>query len=218
MLSSKKFWCYRGSMWSTLMGTAIVLTSGCAERPASVSSADGQQDQSLAAVATGGSNANAPAASLTSMAVGTWLGQASLNEALLEKKLEQLPADEQDRIFVIAQNFMSTEMALDIRQDGTIESEIEMQPMGEGPIREGTTGQWRATQVDHDQLSVELAELAADDSTVTTERDFRFYPDRNAFVMSVPIPPELQGCEAVMFFERQSPVANVARQSENAQR
>ena len=222
MLCSKKIWCYRGSMWSTVMATAIVLTSGCAERPAAVSSADSQPDTSPAAVATGDSNTNAPAASLTSVAVGTWLGQAILDETSLEKKLEPLPPAEQERIFVIAQNFMSTVMAMDIRQDGTIESEIEMQPMGERPIRDSTVGQWRATQTDHDQLSVELAELAADNSTVTIQRDFRFYPDRNAFVMSVPIPDELQGCEAVMIFERQSPVANVAQQSaqqpDNAQR
>lgn len=218
MLCSKQILRYRGLMLSTLTATLFAITSGCAERPAAVSSLDAQQDQSPAAVATGGSNANAQVASLTSVAVGTWLGQAILDETSLEKKLEPLPPAEQERIFVIAQNFMSTVMAMDIRQDGTIESEIEMQPMGEGPIRDSTVGQWRATQVDHDQLSVELAELAADNSTVVIKRDFRFYPDRNAFVMSVPIPDELQGCEAVMIFERQSPVANVAQQSENAQR
>lgn len=217
MLCSKTSWRRNGSIVSTVMAATIALSVGCAERPAQVSSAD-QQDQSPAAVATGDSNANAAAVPLTSVAVGTWLGQAILDEASLEKKLEQLPADEQERVFVIAENFLSTVMAMDIRQDGTIESEVEMQPMGNQPIRDSTVGQWRATQVDNDQLAVELAELAEDNSTVITKRSFRFYPDRNAFVMSVPIPTELQGCEAVMIFERQSPVANVAERTENAQR
>ena len=216
MLCSKTSWRshpYCGSFLSTLMAGVITLSLGCAEQPASVSSGD----QQPAAVAMGGS-ANAPAASLESVAVGTWLGQAILDENSLEQKLEKLPPAEQERIFVIAQNFMSTVMAMDIRKDGTIESEVEMKPMGERPFRESTVGQWRATQIDSDQLKVELAELAADNSTVLTQRNFRFYPDRNAFVMSLPIPTELQGCEAVMIFERQSPVANVAKQVENAQR
>lgn len=218
MLCSKTIWRHSGRMLPTVMVAAIMLTTGCAERPAPVSSANDQQEQSPAAVAMNASGANAPAASLTSMAVGTWLGQAIMDETTLEQKLEQLPAAEQERVFVIAENFMSTVMAMDIRQDGSIESEIEMQPLGERPIRESTVGQWRATQVDNDQLAVELAELAADNSTVVTKRNFRFYPDRNAFVMSFPIPPELEGCEAVIIFERQSAVANVAQQVEKSQR
>jgi len=218
MLCSKKSLRRNGSMLSAVVAATIALSVGCAERPAQVSSAGDQQDQSPAAVATGGSNANTPAVPLTSVAVGTWLGQAILDEASLEAKLKQLPADEQERVFVISENFLSTVMAMDIRKDGTIESEVEMKPMGDRPIRDSTVGQWRATQVDNDQLAVELAELAEDNSTVITKRSFRFYPDRNAFVMSVPIPTELQGCEAVMIFERQSPVANVAERTENVQR
>lgn len=220
MLCSNKSWRYCESVLSTVMAGAIVLSIGCAERPAPVSAVDSQQEQGPAAVATGSSNANANAAKapLADVVVGTWLGQAMLDETALEQKLEQLPADEQERIFVIAENFLSTVMAMDVRNDGTIESDIEMQPLGEPAIRDNTVGQWRATQIDDDQLAVELAELAADDSTVITKRSFRFYPDRNAFVMSVPIPTELEGCQAMMIFERQSAVANVAQREENAQR
>ena len=217
MLCSKKSWRCIGSALTIMMAGVAALSVGCAERPASVSSA-GEQDQAPAAIATGVSDRRETAAPLSDVIVGTWLGQAMLDETALEQKLEQLPADQQEKVFVIADNFMSTVMAMDIREDGTIESEVEMQPIGERPIRDSTVGQWRATQIDNDQLSVELAELAQDNSTVVTKRSFRFYPDRNAFVMSVPIPAELKGCQAMMIFERQSAVANVAGRTENAQR
>ncbi len=218
MLCSNKFSHSSGSLLSAVMAGVIALSIGCAERPAPVSAADSQQDRSPAAVATGVSSENTTPAPLTDVVVGTWLGQATLDEVALEQKLAQLPADEQERVFVIAENFLSTLMAMDVRNDGTIESEIEMQPMGDRPIRDSTVGQWQATQIDNDQLAVELEELAADDSTVITKRSFRFYPDRNAFVMSVPIPAELEGCQAMMIFERQSAVANVAERQETEQR
>ena len=218
MLCSKKCWRISGFVLSTMVLGVISISVGCAEQSASVSSTDDAQEQGPAAIATGVARKEAPAAPLSQAVVGTWLGQATLDDSVLEKKLEQLPVDEQERVFVIAENFLSTVMAMDVRDNGTIESEVEMQPLGEDPIHDSTVGQWRATQVDRDQLAVELAELAEDNSTVVTKRSFHFSSDRNAFMMSLPIPNELQGCQAVMIFERQSAVANVAQREENSQR
>lgn len=220
MLCSKKSWLLGRSVLSTIMTGVVVVSVGCAERPAVVSSIDLQveQDQSPATIATGVADQSATTAPLSQAVVGTWLGQAMLDEPTLERKLEQLTPDEQERVFIIAENFLSTVMAMDVRNDGTIESEVEMQPLGEAPIRDSTVGQWRATQTGADQLAIELEELAEDDSTVLTKRSFQFYPDRNAFVMPVPIPEELKGCQAIMVFERQSATANVAQRSENTKR
>jgi hypothetical protein len=113
MLCSKKSWNLSYSVLTGLTLGAVVISLGCAERPAPVASNEASSGSTPAVVASGTTATSVATAPLSEVVVGTWLGQAMLDESALEQKLEQLPAAEQERVFVIAENFLSTVMAMD---------------------------------------------------------------------------------------------------------
>jgi hypothetical protein len=200
-----------------LVAAGLTVAVGCGS-PATSVSIDSDASEQAAEASIAVVSAPEVAQPLDQLLVGTWLGQAVLDEGVLERKLEGKPEALQERMVVHAENFLSTEMAMEFHSDGTVESEVEMTPVGQRAIRDATVGQWRVTQIDADRLAVETAELGPDGSANITKRTFRFYPDRNAFVMTVPVSGDLEGCDAMIIFERQSAIANVAQQPAATQR
>ena len=64
--------------------------------------------------------------------VGVWLGGAFFDEVALKQRVAQLPPEEAQDVVSSAQFFAGTVMAIDFRENGTLENDIEIvSPNGE---------------------------------------------------------------------------------------
>jgi hypothetical protein len=144
--------------------------------------------------------------------VGVWLGEAYVDQSLLERKLQTLSPVRQQEILQRAQTFMTTVMAVDFRADGTMENEGEVIPAGGSPIRLGSQGTWQAIESDQNKLLVAVTEQLADGSFSTTNQLYQFYPDGKQVALTVAM-DELSSCNPMIIFTRQNlPSTNVAHQ------
>ncbi len=146
--------------------------------------------------------------------VGAWLGSAFLDEQRLVEKLESLPNDRQTAAVNLADEFLTTVVAMDLRQDGSLELEIEVTPFGSQPLRDGGVGTWRIVETSADQVLIEMRTKLSDGEVTTDRHRFRYYPDGNQIAQLVPLGADLDPCNPVIILHRQ-PVSqtNMAEQT-----
>ncbi|MDG1872555.1 MAG: hypothetical protein P8J27_01490 [Mariniblastus sp.] len=142
---------------------------------------------------------------------GVWLGQASLDVEKLERKIENLPPQQQQVVAAKANSFLSTVMAMDFRSDGTVENEIEIISIDGQSLRDGSVGQWKVLDSTAEGLMVETEEQL-DNGTVAKDKMFyRFFDNGNQVAIAARVSEDLAGCDTVIVFERRTPTpTNVA--------
>ncbi len=162
----------------------------------------GEQAQSVSATSDGTQTELADG-NLEKKLLGVWLGEAVLNEALVEEKLQTLPPERQQLVLNRASSFLSTIMAIEFRADGTMENEIALTPVDGQPLRDGRVGTWKVIEQKADQIVIETAETMADGSVMTSQRLYEVSPDGSQVALRVPMNDELGACQPMILFSRQ---------------
>lgn len=191
-----------------IMCIALCFTAGCAKSEAPKPSG-GTDDATSQAQPT---PQDKIAQSFTSEnLMGIWLGNATLDEAKLRRKLQPLTSERQQLAIAKATSFLSTVMAVEYKHDGTLENDLELMSIDGKVLRDGSTGFWRVVEPKVDGLVIETQETLSDGSIATSQSYLKFFAEGNRFVAAVPIGEDLQGCDAMLVFERQTlPDANLA--------
>jgi hypothetical protein len=134
---------------------------------------------------------------------GIWLGGATLDEAKFQQKLERLVPEQRDVVVAKAKSFLSTVIAIEFRRDGTVENDMEIISVDGQVMRDGSQGSWKVIQSKSDGLVVETQERLTDGSIAADQVFYHFFEDGNRFALAVPVSEDLQGCNAMLVFERQ---------------
>jgi len=194
-------------------GICLALVTGCANDKAADEEASVQRasiDNAQASIDS------TPARELVSAKdanrlVGIWLGTASIDEGKLQAKLDQLAVENRNGAIAKAQSFLSTTMAIEYKEDGSVENDLELVSVDGRLLRDGSIGTWRIVESVGDGLLIETEETLSDGTIATNQFDYKFAEDGTQFVLPVPVSEELQGCDATLVFKRQTlPVVNVA--------
>ncbi len=167
------------------------------------------QDSSVVASATGTSSA--PVALTARSLAGVWLGKAVLDARKLEQRVSQLDPENQKVASAKAKSFLSTVMAMEFRENGTLESEVELISTQGQILRDGSLASWRVLDAKPNGLLVQIQERLADGTIASDQHFYQFSADRNQIAFRVPVSPELRDCDAMVVFERKTlPPTNVA--------
>ncbi len=176
----------------TLLGLTVL--TGCAKGDKEDSSASRQEPQASQPVK------NQP--NKNDRLVGVWLGTASINESKLQGKLEQLAPEQRNGIIARAKSFLSTTMAVEYREDGSVENDLELVSVDGRLLRDGSVGTWQIVESQGESLLIETVEQHSDGTTSTNRFDYKFVGDGSKFVMAVPVSEDLQDCDATLEFKR----------------
>lgn len=191
---------------------------GCGETaPTSPESTDSQTSTPAPAASDSAARSANPAAGVVPTAItarnltGVWLGEAVLDQQKLQQTVSQLDAEAQKLVGVKVESFLSTVMAMEFREDGTVENEVEIRSTDGKMLRDGSVASWRILESKPNGLLVQTQERIADGSVATDQLFYQFSGDRNRIAIQIPVSQELQGCDAMIVFERQTlPPTNVA--------
>lgn len=184
---------------SILLLTVLSITFGCASQESTPPNDPSAKDQT-ASVST--ESTVRTLSDQEQQLVGVWLGNAFLDESLVETQFDQQATPELQTSFVDqAESFLSTIIAIQFNDDGTFEQDIEQSVTG---LRQTGKGTWRVTGKRDDKVVVETVETNIDGEEVTAERLFRFYPDGNRFAMAAPVSDSLASCNPLLIFGRQA--------------
>lgn len=148
-------------------------------------------------------NSNDPLATVQQKMVGLWYGRAAMAEEQARQAIEsQTDNAVRNRMLAGAQLFLSTEMALQLSADGTMEQQVEVVIEGK-PQQMSGTGTWRVLeQHDNNVVAVELVENAADGTSTTTKRLFQLDANAQSLLMPAPVVDELTEFNPVLVFNR----------------
>lgn len=135
---------------------------------------------------------------------GVWLGEAAMDEAKFEQKLSQLAPGQQQLTLAKARSFMSMVMAVEFRNDGTVENGVEIVSTDGQVLRDSSIGKWKIVSAENNDFVVEIQETLSDGTIATDQNVYTFLPDGDRFAMSVIVSEELQGCNPMMVFQRKS--------------
>ena len=184
-----------------LLGLFAVV--GCSSENNQSESPSQPQQQPSADKTAQSQSASEPFAAAQQKLVGLWWGRPSLAEEQARQAIES-EADEnvRNRILDNARLFLSTEMAMQLSADGSMEQEVEVVINGK-PQKISGTGTWRVIdQRDNNTVIVEVVEIAANGTSTTTQRLFQLGADNQRFLMPAPVIDELTKFNAVMVFDR----------------
>ena len=109
-------------------------------------------------------------------------------------------------------------MAVEYKSDGTVENDLELVAVDGQLLRDGSAGTWSIVKSDESQIVIETAESLADGSIASSQVTYRFGSQPDQFVVAVPVNEDLQACDAVLVFQRQTlPAANLAEIGQQTQ-
>ncbi|MFK7769099.1 MAG: hypothetical protein AB8B55_17885 [Mariniblastus sp.] len=143
--------------------------------------------------------------SMKQQLTGVWLGVASMDQSGFQEKLNRMQPAERSVAVAKASSFLSTVMAIDFRQDGTVENDLEIVATNGQVLREGTLGTWAVLESTTDGVLVETSEKLADGTVSKSQKRYQFSTNSNEFAMPVEVDEELKPFNAQMIFQRQSP-------------
>ena len=184
----------------------LFVLSGCSsesEKNESSNEPPQQKQKSPADLTAQNQSPSEPLAAIQQKLVGLWWGRSSLAEAELQQAIEsETDMDVRNRMIASAQLFLSTEMAIQLSADGTMEQQVEI-VVGGQPQQVAGTGTWRVIeQRENNRVIVELVEDVADGKSTTTQRLFQLDANNQRFLMPAPVADELVKFKAVMVFDR----------------
>jgi len=149
---------------------------------------------------------------------GLWLGKAAINEDTLGNLLAQLPQPQQQTLLKEAQTFVSTQMAMQLATDGSMETAVEVTPMGAQPIQGQTVARWSVINAQGNQVVVQVTQQNENGQAVTSQTAYTVSPDGNRIAMQANMESALAQCEPLIYLDRQvdermaqSPNANLVR-------
>ncbi len=164
-------------------------SSGPAEQPTQTGRTDGDQVAGSAAV-------------IDSRLLGVWLGTATIDQQRLKSKMETMSDAEREQVRPIVDSYLSTVMAMQFDDQGTVENDVEMKLDGR-TIRETSVGVYRIVGRNDSSIEIEVREQLEDGTQLTTRKTIRFDADGRRMEFDVPLGDKLDGVGARLVFERQ---------------
>ena len=134
---------------------------------------------------------------------GLWLGKAAINEDTLQKLLAELEDPQQQALLKEAQTFASTQMAMQLAMDGSMETVVEVTPAGAQPIQGQTLARWSVVKAQGNQVVVQVTQQNESGQAVTSQTAYTVSPDANRIVMQANMESVLAQCEPLIFLDRQ---------------
>jgi len=143
--------------------------------------------------------------------VGVWLGQGVLDQSSLAIAIKGLSSETKRQVTVAAEAFLATEMAVEFKANGEMETAIEVvNKMGQ---RESGVGlaTWEATRtVNRGEYRVTSVEEQLNGSSVTDHKTYRVSSDGQTLKLLVDLPGLLGQCNPHIVLKRQDSEQSVA--------
>lgn len=148
---------------------------------------------------------------------GIWMGAAALDEALLEQAAAGMNEAQTNALVAEIKAFISTEMAVHFKPDGTLETAIEVTPPGGQPIAGITNGTWKVVEARGGRFVVETTETDASGAVSKGQKIFTLLSD-NRVTVAAPLGSVLAQCNPQIILDRQPEGdANVAQAPDQTQ-
>ena len=187
-----------------LLPCLLVGLSGCGSETTVSSGA-----QSTSSAVAGG--ASTPVALTARTLTGAWLGEAILDEEKFQEQISQLDAETQKRVKLQAKSFLTTAVAMEFRENGTVQNEVELVSIHGKLLHDGSFGSWQVLESRPNGMLVQLQERSSNGEVSTVKNFYQFSQDRNQMAIKIQVSKELATCDAMVVFDRKSlPPVNVA--------
>jgi hypothetical protein len=134
---------------------------------------------------------------------GLWLGKAVINEGTLKSLLSEMTPPQQQALIKESQTFVSTQMAMQLAIDGSMETAIEVTPVGAQPIQGQTFARWTVVQAKGNQVIVETRQQNENGQATNSQTAYTMSPDGNRIVMQANVGSDLAKCEPLIYLDRQ---------------
>jgi hypothetical protein len=198
--------------FTTLAVGSALLISGCAE-PAAEKASDLQSTPqvqlTVPAKQVAVDKADAP-----HELVGVWMGSGRLNEASLVTAIEGLTPETRRQIEAAAASFLATDMAIEFKADGQMESAVEVTSLSGQRESGESIATWEAAPtITSGEYRVSSVEIQADGSKVSDYKTYRVSADGRQLVLLVDLPGLLGQCGPQIVFQRQNEAQSVASES-----
>lgn len=190
----------------TVAVTAALFVSGCAE-PASEEASLAPKSESPIAQAA---HENEKAADPHEL-VGVWWGSGVLDQASLRAAMQGLSADTQQQLSVRAETFAATEMAIEFKVDGQMETAVEV--TNQSGQRESGMGvaTWEASPtITPGEYRVSSEETQPNGLKMTDHKTYRVSKDGMELTLLVDLPGLLGQCNPRIVLKRQAQQDSVA--------
>lgn len=134
---------------------------------------------------------------------GVWMGRAVLNQQTLQTLMADMDQPQRDALIREAQTFASTQIAMQLDSSGSMETAVEVTPVGAQTIQGQTSARWNVTQTQGNQVTIATIQNNGLDGPKTTQTVYTVSPDGNRIVMQANVGIELSKCEPLVFLDRQ---------------
>lgn len=182
----------------TLGGAALI--AGCAKPAADEESAAVKESKAPVELAKHSEQDKASQHEL----VGVWLGRGTLDQNAITVALQGLSVETQRQVTTAAGAFLATEMAVEFKAEGKMETAIEV--VNKQGQRESGVGiaTWEASPTVRDgEYRVTSVEEQLDGSKVTDHKTYRVSADGRTLVLLVDLPGLLGQCNPHIVLTRQ---------------
>ncbi|QEG24473.1 hypothetical protein [Mariniblastus fucicola] len=191
----------------TIALAASVLTTGCA-RPAPEAASSPEESRSTPVAMAG--HVKEEAATRHEL-IGVWWGTGVLDQTSVAQAVEGLSPETQRQVSAAAESFLATEMAIEFKVDGQMETAVEV--ISQTGQRESGMGiaAWEATPtVTPGEYRVSAVEVQADGSSVTDHKTYRVSTNGQQLTLLVDLPGLLGQCNPRIVLQRQEESPSVA--------
>ena len=191
-----------------MTGVAFLI-SGCAKPAKEVNSGN---EEPAAATSSNVSQTDAEDATSHPL-VGVWLGRGAIDRNSVAAATDGLSAEAQRQVKTAAEVFVATEMAIEFKDDGMMETAVEI--VNQSGKRESGVGiaAWEASQtVQPGEFRVVSVEEQEDGSAVTDYKTYRVSDDGQTLALLVDLPGVLGQCQPRIVFQKQTQQPRIAKE------
>lgn len=135
--------------------------------------------------------------------VGVWMGKAVLNQQTLQSLMADMTPSQQEKLTREATTFASTQIAMQLDDNGVLQTAVHITPAGAQPIQGQTTARWSVTHAQGNQVVVQTVQQNESEPVKTTQTVYVVSPDGNRIVMQANVGDVLSKCEPLVFLDRQ---------------
>ena len=194
---TSRCWLSLKSCWMVAALTIGLVAAGCSQSSPENKKTE-PQDQ------TGQTDTDQVASmELDSRLFGVWLGRPTLDRKKVESRLADLDPSQREGIEQRVESFMTTLMAMEFTERGTVENDVEMQIDGK-TVRETSVGKWRVTGRTEDSIDIVVEETLRDGTQITTRKTVWLDSSGNQIRFDVPLGEPLESVDSGLIFERKS--------------
>ena len=143
--------------------------------------------------------------------VGIWWGTGIVDQESLNRAVEGLSDETRRQVTVAAENFLATEMAIEFKADGSMDTAVEV--TSKSGQRESGMGvaTWEASPtINAGEYRVKSVETQPNGSEVTDHKTYRVSQDGNQLTLLVDLPGLLGQCNPRIVLKRQEEARSVA--------